>query len=172
MEKLFDVLLDRALQEEYLESRIKQKPHDKRNPALREYLLGEGLRTDVERLRRGDFFLDLPSLKETPKGSNGEKRSLYIFRGTNHFLLAFMSYALIHVYDPLFSDGLYSFRLKKNRRALIERVHAELKGSDTHPYFAFKTDIKGYSKSIDQDILLEKLSAILGHDPELMRFLT
>lgn len=96
----------------------------------------------------------------------------YIFKGTEQFLLSYMSYALIRLYDHLFSDGLYSFRLNKNRRALIEKVHEELKDSEERPYFAFKTDIKGYSKYIDQDILLEKLSAILGHDPECLRFLS
>lgn len=169
---LFDVLLDRSFQEEFLESKTKQKPNDKRNPALKDYILGDGLRADVERLRQGDFFLDLPRLVEPEKNPTGEKRTLYIFNGTNHFLLTYMTYALLRLYDHLFSDALYSFRQKLNRRALIEKVHEELKNSETHPYFAFKTDIKGYSKNIDQDILLEKLSAILGHDPECMRFLS
>lgn len=172
MEKLFDVLLDRTFQEKFLESKTKQKPNDIRNQALKDYILGESFLTDVERLRRGDFFLDLPCLKEVEKNPTGEKRALYVFSGKEHILLTFMSYALLHLCDPLFSDGLYSFRKEQNRRALIERIHKERKDSKEHPCYAFKTDIKGYAKNIDQDILLRKLAVIFDHDPELMRFLS
>lgn len=172
MEKLFDVLLDRTFQEKFLESKTKQKPYDGKNQALKDYILGETFHTDVERLRQGDFFLELPWLKEVEKNPSGEKRTLYIFRGTDHFLLTYIEYVLLHLYDHLFADGLYSFRLKHNRRTLIERLHEELKNSKEHPYFSFKTDIKGYSKNINQEILLRKLSSIFEHDPEFMRFLS
>ncbi len=172
MEKVFDVLLDKTFREQFVESKTKYKPNDERKRALRDYILGEALCADVERLRQGVYFLDLPCLKEVEKNPTGEKRELYVFRGTDHFLLSFMAYTLLRLYDHLFSDGLYSFRLKRNRRTLIERVHSELISSEEHPYYAFKTDIKGYSKNIDQDILLRKLSAILEYDPDCMHFLS
>ena len=172
MEKLFDALLDKTFREKFLESKTKNKPNNERNLALKDYILGEGLCTDVERLRRGDYFLDLPYLIEVEKNSTGEKRTLFVFRGTDYFLLSYMSYTLLCLYDHLFSDSLYSFRRERNRRTLIERVHSELKNSDEHPYYAFKTDIKGYAKNIDQDILLRKLSVILEHDPNCLRFLS
>lgn len=172
MEKLFELLPDRTLRERFLESKTKHDPRGEKTRALRDYILSDALRVDVERLRRGDFFLGLPRLKEVEKNATGAKRTLYVFRGTDHFLLAYMEYALLQLSDPLFSDGLYSFRLNQNRRALIERLHDELKDSGEKPCFAFKTDIKGYALNIDQDILIRKLSVIFDHDPELIRFLS
>lgn len=169
---MFDVLPDRNFREAFLKEKTAKKPDDGRSRALKEYILGDALSADVERLRRGTYLPEPPCLTEVEKDPTGTKRKLYIFRGTDHFLLSYMSYVLFQLYDPLFSDGLWSFRLHKNRRALIGRIHEELKDSAGRPYFAFRTDIQGYARNIDQDILIRKLSALLGHDPELMDFLT
>lgn len=168
---MFDVLLDPVFQQGYIESKKQKTGNAKQFQALKEYITGEGLARDVERLRRGDWFLDLPHLTEIAKDTTGEKRSLYIFRGTDQFLLGLMGYALKHLYDHLFTDGLYSFRLNKNNRTLVEDIHRQISNGDNTPYFAFKTDMKSYSTNIDQDILIRKLSGIFAHDPEFMAFL-
>ncbi|MDO5435718.1 MAG: reverse transcriptase domain-containing protein [Clostridia bacterium] len=169
---MFDVLPDRRFREKFLEETTAYKPDDDKTRALKDYILSDDFSADVERLRRGDYFPAPPCLKEVTKDPTGAKRKLYVFRGKDHFLLSFMHYALVHLYDPVFSDGLYSFRVHKNRRAMIGRIHEEMKDSADRPYFVFRTDIRSFGLSRDQDILIRKLSGIMGHDPELLDFLT
>ena len=171
MRKMFDVMLDPVFQQDYIESRRAKIANTKQFLALKDYITGKALNTDVERLRRGDWFLSLPHLTEIEKNTAGEKRALYVFHGTDQLLLGFMGYALIRLYDSLFTDGLYSFRVNPNNHTLVENIHHQLSGCDTAPYFAFKTDMKSYSTNIDQDILIRKLSGIFAHDPEFMAFL-
>ena len=171
MDKMFDVLLDPAFQQGFVESK-KQKIKDaKQFQALKDYITGGALARDVERLRVGDWFLGLPHLTEIAKDATGEKRALYIFRGTDQYLLGLMGYVLKQQYDYLFTDGLYSFRVNKNNHTMVEDIHHQISDSDKPPYFAFKTDMKSYSTNINQDILIRKLTGIFAHDPEFMAFL-
>ena len=171
MEKMFDVLLDPVFQQGFLESKRQKIRDAKQFQAMKEYITGETLARDAERLRGGDWFLKLPHLKEVAKDATGEKRALYIFSGTDQFLLGLMGYALKHLYDHLFTDGLYSFRVNKSNYTMVEDIHHQISDRDKPPYFAFKTDMKSYSTNIDQDILIRKLSGIFAHDPEFMAFL-
>ncbi len=170
MRKMFDALLDPEFQQGFVESRKDKTANQGKFRALKDYITGGALAADVERLRRGEWFLHLPRLAEIEKNTIGEKRPLYVFKGTDQFLLGFMGYVLIRLYDHLFSDGLYSFRLNKNNGTLVKEIHRQI-GDESTQYFAFKTDMKSYSTNIDQDILIRKLSGIFTHDPEFMAFL-
>ncbi|MCD7770052.1 MAG: reverse transcriptase/maturase family protein [Oscillospiraceae bacterium] len=121
----------------------------------------------VERIRSGTFDT-LPERRELNKAHSGKKRVVYIFPREEKYVLRLIAW-LLHDYDGLFADNLYSFRRDRSARTVVQQM-AALPGSDR--LYKYKTDIHNYFNSIRPELLLPMLREALPGERALVDFLT
>ncbi len=134
---------------------------------LREYLISPQYLEDVRRLRSGDFFFDVPQRIRLRKGNSERRRIIYRFSDENSTLMKMMAFVL-HDFDDLFSDSLYSFRIGRHISRLFRAI---TKLDCSRSCWIIKADIKSFGDTVDPEILMEQLDSLFGEsDPALCRF--
>lgn len=145
---------------------MKYKPEELAD--MEAYILSDGCYEDLDRLERGDYFLDYPSYRLVPKNFGNRKRAIYYFTGKDSFLIKLIAYVL-HDLDDSFSDRLFSFRSDKKAHDLLKEIRADKK---LREYYILKTDVSNYVGSIVPEKLLKMLSErFLPDDPSFYHFL-
>ena len=134
---------------------------------LSDYLTSPDYLKDVNRLAAGDFFFDAPRILRLRKGHSDRRRIVYRFNNNNSMLMKMMAFVL-HDYDNLYSDSIYSFRIGRHIAELFRKV-TELDCS--RKCWVLKADIKSFGDHIDPVILVKQLDDIFGEsDPALCSF--
>ncbi|MCC8129030.1 MAG: hypothetical protein LIO51_03720 [Clostridiales bacterium] len=134
---------------------------------LAAYIEARAYEPVVQRIRSGTFDT-LPVRKELNKAHSGKKRVVYIFPRAEKYVLRLIAW-LLHDYDGLFADNLYSFRRDRSARTAVQQL-ARLPGSER--LYGFKTDIHDYFNSIRLELLLPMLAVALPEEQALVGFLT
>ena len=165
---IFEKMLDRAVREDFLayKSRSISCPEEELG-LMRAYLLSERCTDDIRRLMAGDFFLEPPLQVARRRSRSGKKRLVYSFRSENKTLLRLMTFVL-HDYDGLFSDGLYSFRIKRRAVDLIYRLKST---PGLEKKYILKTDVQSFGENVDGEILISQVERLFAHDPRFLAFL-
>lgn len=133
--------------------------------------LAELIRTEaylpvVRGIRAGDGF-PLPERKELNKAHSDQKRVVYTFPKPEGYVLKLMAW-LLHDYDDLFADNLYSFRRDRCARDIVSRL-ARTPG--IWDRYVYKTDIHNYFNSVRLDLLRPLLERALPEEETLVGFL-
>jgi len=132
---------------------------------LREYVSSKRYLPVVDRIVSGHEF-PIPVRKVISKGGTSKKRIVYSFPEDEMTVLKVMA-ELLHRYDRLFSDNLYSFRRESGVRVAIRKLYS-LDGLDR--MYAYKVDISNYFNSIRWENIRDDLSNDLD-DPGFLGFL-
>ncbi len=134
---------------------------------LAAYIEARAYEPVVQRIRSGTFDT-LPVRKELNKAHSSKKRVVYIFPRAEKYVLRLIAW-LLHDYDGLFADNLYSFRKDRSARTVVQQL-ARLPGIDRQ--YKYKTDIHDYFNSVRLELLLPMLAAALPEEQALVGFLT
>jgi len=169
MEKsiFFDEMKSEELLDAFFRHKIEQKEPDNLIEDMRKYVTSQEYRDDLEKLKRGDYFFDIPIKKEIPKSLSTKKRIVYCMKGKEKIILQIMAYAL-HKYDSFFSDSVYSSILGKNSKGYFMQLKSNKQLGNM---YAVKMDIQSYGHSIDIQTLVQKLELFFTDEPELFNFL-
>lgn len=119
------------------------------------------------RVQSGQPFA-VPAKKLVGKANSTKKRVLYVFPREENYLLKLLTFLAIREYDHVFSPNLYSFRAHTDsKRAIMSLV----KLPNISQMYSYKVDVSDYFGSVDIDLLLPKLKAVLASDPAFYDFL-
>lgn len=162
----FDSMRNRDFVERFLQHRQAHPSPYMDLEADAAYLNGPEYFADLDRLRRGDYFFDLPIKKYIPKSLSDKKRAVYCFYGSQKLLLQAMSFAL-HAYDGRFSSCVFSSILGKSFKEYVVNLKRDRSFGQM---YAIKVDISSYGASLDIEILVEKLRAFFREDPAAFEF--
>lgn len=164
---IFEKMLDQKTRKAFIEYRSKRRIPDYLMKAMEDYLLSDGYEKDVKRLMQGDYHLSIPQKKTIPKRYTNRKRIVYHFEENEMNLFRMISYVL-HDYDSLISNDVYSFKKGISAKNFIHKIRSS---HELWDMYVAKTDITSYGNSIDADILIQDLSHALGkQEPELVAF--
>lgn len=160
-------MLDTNVREEYLDYKRNALGYD---PEFLEqfeaYLKSEECMDDISRMINGEYFFNPPNKVLLKKKYSDKKRAVFQYELKNKFLLMLMGHVL-HEYDHIFSDSLYSFRRNRTASSLINKIKSM---KDINSRWALKTDFRHYGESVDVKILISQLEKIFADDPEFMNF--
>ncbi len=101
------------------------------------------------------------------KSKVGKKRIVYTFNREENYILKLITF-LLREYDHIFSPNLYSFRKDRGVKRATKDI---LKIKNLNSRYIYKVDIHNYFNSVNIDILLPKLKAVLKEDLKLYNFL-
>ena len=165
---VFEEMLDSAVRERFLAYKNNSVSClNEELEAMRTYLLSEQCTDDIQRLMAGNYFLEPPRQVARCKARSNKKRLIYSFSKENKMLLQLMTFVL-HDYDDMFADNLYSFRREKRAIDLIYRLKHT---PDLENKYIFKTDINRFGESVDGEILLSQAERLFVRDPQFLAFL-
>lgn len=164
----FEKMLSREKREAFLKRKESSvRVTDEEIALLSGYVLSDACTADIRRLMEGDFFFRIPKLTRLRKGHSNRRRLIYRFADEEAALMKYMAFVL-HDYDGLFSDHLYSFRIGKSVSQIFREVS---RCRAAEKYWVLKGDIRGFGDHVDPEILCGQLEEILGKDdPQLMCF--
>ena len=106
----------------------------------------------------------VPQLKMLNKKGTEKKRVVFSFDEDASWLLKFFGY-MLHVYDDIFSDNLYSFRKERSVKTAVARL---LKKKNLNEMYGVKLDIHDYFNSADTDLIIKKLDDTLTDQDKLL----
>ena len=136
--------------------------------AMSAYILSDECTEDIERLEKGDYFLDVPYYRLIAKNFQDKKRAVYYFPGNQNNLIKLLVFALRGI-ERIYSDRLYSFRSDKTGRDLLFEIRRE---KDLGNWYVLKTDVSNYVGSIVPELLLPMLEEVfMPDDPDFYHFL-
>lgn len=119
----------------------------------------------ARKLADGEYPFGLPEKKLVNKMGSTKKRVVYAFNKNESYILKFIARRLGD-YDGIFSENLFSFR----REFGVKGAVCSVLGERTAGMYCYKADVSDYFNSIDTDILLGDLSAVLNGDLKLLEF--
>ncbi len=109
----------------------------------------------------------IPSLVQINKKSVKKKRSVFIFPQRERYVLKHLTY-LLHKYDYLFCENLYSFR----RNICVKDATVSLvRKTARSEMYSYKVDIHDYFNSVDADTMIALLKEKIKDDDRLIDFL-
>ena len=166
---LLECALQREAREAYVAFRMRRHISNRFvSKTLAEYVRSDDCTADLERLVAGDFDFPLPHQVKLRKSHSTRRRILYIYPERQNMLMRYIAW-LLHRYDCIFSDNLYSFRLKLSTADLFHKLSTH---NYCRKYWVVKADVHDYGHSICPQKLLPQLQDIMGReDPGLMAFL-
>ncbi len=136
-------------------------------PLLKSYILSDQCSSDIQRLIDDDFFFSIPKMSYLRKKNSQKKRIIYRFLDNEKMLMQFMAFVL-HDFDDIYEDCVYSFRLGKHISEIFSGIKKKDYGS-TH--WVLKTDIKSYGDNVKPELLADMLDDIfLENDPKICSF--
>ena len=161
-------ILEQSMQEQcwnaFLQYKIeRQHLSAKEEKQLREFLEKKTYIEWGRRLMDETYVLPLPVRREINKGGSAKKRVVYSYPYELNQMLKFVAYALYR-YDAIFADNCYAFRREYGVKDAIWRIRRTKGIADK---YCLKVDVHNYFNSIDEDILLEKLSFLQEQDGRL-----
>lgn len=165
---VFDRMLDMDTRKNFLvRKETSFSVTDEEYSLLEEYIPTEACTEDIRRLRDGDFFFAPPRRVRLRKKNSNRRRTIYLFEEKESMLMKLMTFVM-HDYDHLYTDSLYSFRIGKHISEIFRTISRKGYGR-TH--WVLKTDIRSFGDSVDPGILTEQLRRLFGEeDPALFRF--
>ena len=110
--------------------------------------------------------LGIPTKKLVNKMGSGKKRVVYSFAPDEMLILKLIAF-LLYKYDNQFSPNCYAFRRGLKAHDAVFKINKAIEGQKM---WAYKLDIHDYFNSIDIDILLPMLKAMLADDKPLFQF--
>lgn len=134
---------------------------------LKDYILSDKCKSDIQRLMADDFFFSIPSMSFLRKKNSQRKRIIYRFLPEEKMLMQLIAFVL-HDYDHIYEDSVYSFRLGKH----ISEIFSDIRKKDLcSTHWVLKTDIKSYGDNVQPELLADMLDDIfLKDDPLLCSF--
>ena len=167
MSDIFEKMLDPERIGRFLEYRKSRMTEEFRIARMEAYLTSPEYETDVRRLMEGDYYFSIPVKKMIPKGYTNRKRTVYHFEENEMTLLRMMSFVL-HEYEDLIPQEVYSFKKGISAKDFILMVHSDKR---LHHMYVAKTDIRDYGNSINPDRLIPLLQQTLGaREPKAVAF--
>ena len=165
----FDKLLDPETRSRFLAYREERRTPEFRMARMREYLPSKQYESDVMRIREGDYRISVPIKKLIRKSYTDKKRTVYHFQEDEMTIFRIMAHVL-HDYEDLVSDDVYSFRRRKSAKDLIRKISSTPSLQKMH---VVKSDLVSYGNSIQPERLIALLQEKLGHrEPEAVAFFT
>ena len=166
---VFDRMLDMDTRRAFIErKRSSYNVSEEEAAQLEAYVMSDRCTEEIQRLRNGDWFFEPPALTMLRKKNSTRRRRIYRFRDNESMLLKLMAFVM-HDFDYLFTDSLYSFRLGRHISGIFETVSKEGYNRDC---WVLKADIHSYGDNVDPEILSAQLEELLGgSDPVLSGFL-
>ena len=131
------------------------------------YLRSDDCSKDIRRLMDGEYFIDPPTRILLKKKYSEKKRVVFRHELRDKFLLILMGFVL-HDYDDIFSESLYSFRRQITAGSLITKIKLL---DDIESKWVLKTDFKSFGESINVKILYEQLEKIMSDDIKFLSFI-
>lgn len=166
---IFEQMKESAVKEAFLLKRSKSLNVDPSElQDLYEYIRSDRFDSDIDRLIRGDYYFDLPTLIFLRKGQSDKKRKVYRFTPENKFVLQFINFMMCDRYDDIFCDRLYSSRKNLSRGRLFDAIRRYDPGRTKH---IIQVDIKSFGESTDPEVIGARLKTILADEPELHSFI-
>jgi len=135
---------------------------------MNEYVLSERFDPDIDRLIRGDYYFDLPTLILVRKGHSDRRRKAFSFSPENKVILQYLTFMMMERYDDRFPDTLYSFRKDRPVRRLFYEIR---KVDPDRQKYVVKADVQSFGESIDPEVLGEMLKVWFSDEPEFYAFL-
>ena len=122
MKCVFDKILDRNVRKSFLlRKESSYNTSEEELAQLNNFILSDECTRGIERLRDGDHYFDIPRLIRLRKINSDKRRQVYKFHDDESMILKLMAFVL-HDYDDLFSDSLYSFRLGKHVSEIFNTI--------------------------------------------------
>lgn len=148
--KIIDALQRDALWDEFLAYKINSvKLRKAQREDLSEYILQREYRELVERLLVSPC-LGVPEMKVINKSGTTKKRIVFTFSREENYLLKMIAW-LLHNYETIFSDNLYSFRSNTGVKKAIVKVSKTI---DLANVYSYKVDISDYFNSVEVEPVL------------------
>ena len=111
--------------------------------------------------------LPLPRLTKINKKFSEKKRMVFVFNYKEKYVLKLLAY-LLHKYDYLFYNNLYSFR---QNISVQTTLYSLLKKTKNKNLYSYKVDIHNYFNSVDTDTMIEILKDNITDDDRLVNFI-
>ena len=111
--------------------------------------------------------LPLPTVAQINKKDTGKKRLVFVFEQDFNMVLKLLAH-LLHKYDALFADNLYSFRKTIGVKKALTDMMSKTKGGKKYSY---KVDIHDYFNSVDTNQMTALLDKFVCDDKPLNGFL-
>lgn len=165
---IFDKIIDKSYRINFWQYKKERMPDDDIREFTEQYILSEQCEEDISRLKNGDYYFSIPTMKLVPKSDSDKKRILYLFPKNEVAVMRLIAYALQNM-DELYSDELYSFRFMKGAKEYAQIRKAK---PDFDKYYAVKADIKSYANTMNVELLVNKIKSIFSDDPQLSNFLS
>lgn len=160
-------LKDENYWEQFLQSKIESGHFTSREEKeFRDFIDNKKYLPIVEKILSNESFA-LPKMVEINKRRTGKKRTVFIFNHEENMVLKLLAH-LLHDYDYLFSDNLYSFRKNISVKTAIGTLLSSIKKSSLYSY---KVDIHDYFNSVDTDSIIKLLEETFEEDIELLNFI-
>lgn len=164
---LLHKLKDENYWEQFLQSKIESGHFSSREEKeFRDFIDNKKYLPIVEKILSNESFA-LPKMVEINKRRTGKKRTVFIFNHEENMVLKLLAH-LLHDYDYLFSDNLYSFRKNISVKTAIGTLLSSIKKSSLYSY---KVDIHDYFNSVDTDSIIKLLEETFEEDIELLNFI-
>lgn len=164
---LLHKLKDENYWEQFLQSKIESGHFTSREEKeFRDFIYNKNYLPIVEKILSNESFA-LPKMVEINKRRTGKKRTVFIFNHEENMVLKLLAH-LLHDYDYLFSDNLYSFRKNISVKTAIGTLLSSIKKSSLYSY---KVDIHDYFNSVDTDSIIKLLEETFEEDIELLNFI-
>ena len=95
---------------------------DREKEDFRRFVKNRMYRNITEKIQAGEYRFSIPRKKSISKAGTDKRRIVYSFTRKENMVLKMMAY-LLHRYDRIFADNLYSYR-KKDARWQMDFRHA------------------------------------------------
>ena len=165
-------VFEKMLSQEKRDAFIKRKNEsfntdDEELALIEEYIMSEKCTKDIECLMKGDFFFEVPTLIKLRKNHSNKRRNIYRFQVRERILMKYMAFVM-HDYDYLYSESLYSFRMGKRITEIFSTI-SRLNCTETD--WVLKGDITGFGDHVNPKILCDQLAMLYEKDdPKLLEF--
>ena len=164
VESIFDRMLDIRVRQAFIERKENSyNTSEQELDELRSFLFSPDCVRDILRLREGDFYFEPPQLTKLRKKNSDRRRNIYRFTRHESMILKLMAFVL-HDYDHLFSDSLYSFRIGRSISRIFRTLKRKGYGS-TH--WVIKTDISSFGDHLIPEIASEQIRRLLYDEQPL-----
>ncbi|MBQ2864747.1 MAG: hypothetical protein IJE91_04735 [Clostridia bacterium] len=156
-------LLNKDKWNEFLEYKLTKSHLNKTEETfLKQYVAQEKYLSIAQKIDAGSYVFSAPIKTLINKSGSTKKRAVYSFSEDENIVLKFISFCL-YKYDYVFCPSTYAFR----RNITVKQAFNNIIKSGVDNKFSYKLDISNYFNSININLLLPKLKAVLNKDARL-----
>ena len=165
---IIDKLTSQEIWTSFLEEKMSAQNMNKRQiKDLSSFIHNREYLEVTDRIRNKEIFSP-PLKKFISKQYSSKKRVVYTFSREENYVLKLLTYLLIRHYDYVFAKNLYSFRANNGVKRAINYLRRDRHLSNRYVY---KVDIHDYFNSVDINLLLPNLKAIMEDEIEAYSFI-